>query len=175
MLVLTRTAPTPSAWPTFRGTPRGRLVVEAWAAGTPYELRTASGQSARWEGRSLPSREVKRYVGGLFPAPWRLRRRKITLDRLISWSAHSDPGVKYFSGTATYTKSLEIPGQSIAKDRRLLARPGQGPNHGSGKTQRQGLGDPLEAPYRLDVTRRRQSRPKRLWKWKVVNLLGQPA
>ena len=34
---------------------------------------------------------------------------KISLDALSSWSDNSDPGVKYFSGTATYTKTIQAP------------------------------------------------------------------
>ena len=34
---------------------------------------------------------------------------RITLDRLGSWHEHADAGVKYFSGTATYTKTLQAP------------------------------------------------------------------
>ncbi len=41
--------------------------------------------------------------------PWELRfppnrgaPEQVTLDKLISWHEYSDPGVKYFSGTATY-------------------------------------------------------------------------
>ena len=45
--------------------------------------------------------------------PWNLRfppgagaPEQVTLERLISWSEHGDPGVKYFSGTATYTQDV---------------------------------------------------------------------
>lgn len=34
---------------------------------------------------------------------------RIELPALASWTAHADPGVKYFSGTATYTKSVTAP------------------------------------------------------------------
>jgi hypothetical protein len=34
---------------------------------------------------------------------------KITFDALHSWHTDADPGVKYFSGTATYTKTVEAP------------------------------------------------------------------
>jgi len=34
---------------------------------------------------------------------------KITLDKLESWTTNSDEGVKYFSGSATYTKTIEAP------------------------------------------------------------------
>jgi hypothetical protein len=33
----------------------------------------------------------------------------IVLDRLSSWHENADAGVKYFAGTATYTKSIEAP------------------------------------------------------------------
>ena len=32
-----------------------------------------------------------------------------TFDRLISWPTHPDPGVKYFSGSATYRKAFTLP------------------------------------------------------------------
>jgi len=33
---------------------------------------------------------------------------RITLQELASWTAHADPGVKYFSGTATYRRDFEL-------------------------------------------------------------------
>lgn len=44
----------------------------------------------------------------------------VELPRLISWTEHSDPGVKYFSGTATYTKEFELPADLPAANRRLM-------------------------------------------------------
>ena len=37
-----------------------------------------------------------------------------TFDRLISWSDSSDHGIKYFSGTASYSKTIEIPASAFA-------------------------------------------------------------
>ena len=34
---------------------------------------------------------------------------QIEMDSLASWSASADPGVKYFSGTATYTNQFNLP------------------------------------------------------------------
>ena len=45
---------------------------------------------------------------------------KITLDRLMSLSEHADPGVKYFSGTATYSKTINIPSSYLGGDRRVI-------------------------------------------------------
>ncbi len=44
----------------------------------------------------------------------------VELPRLISWTEHKDPGVKYFSGTATYTKDFELPADLPAANRRLM-------------------------------------------------------
>jgi hypothetical protein len=32
-----------------------------------------------------------------------------TFDKLLSWSEHSDPGIRYYSGTARYTARIELP------------------------------------------------------------------
>ena len=38
-----------------------------------------------------------------------------TFDKLASWSESADVGVKYFSGTATYTKTIDVP-ESVFKE-----------------------------------------------------------
>jgi hypothetical protein len=30
-------------------------------------------------------------------------------DKLLSWSEHTDPGIRYYSGTARYSKRIEVP------------------------------------------------------------------
>jgi hypothetical protein len=42
-----------------------------------------------------------------FPAGWGAPD-KIALDRLASWTENANAGVKYFSGTATYTKDIDV-------------------------------------------------------------------
>ena len=39
---------------------------------------------------------------------------KLAMDELMSWSDHSENGVKYFSGSATYRISLDVP-QELCK------------------------------------------------------------
>lgn len=101
-----------------------RLLLEAREPGD-YELVTASGRSRHLTVREgLSTREVS--------GPWKVRfapgvgaPAELTLDRLISWSEHPDAGVKYFSGTATYTRTLDIPRELLAKGRRLELDLGQ--------------------------------------------------
>jgi len=49
------------------------------------------------------------------PGPWQVEfppdrgaPSRITLQELASWTAHADPGVKFFSGTATYRTNFEL-------------------------------------------------------------------
>mgnify|MGYP000252002402 FL=1 len=34
---------------------------------------------------------------------------KITFDKLIDWREHMEPGIKYYSGIATYSKTFDLP------------------------------------------------------------------
>jgi len=43
----------------------------------------------------------------------------VTFDKLISWPDSPDAGIKYFSGTATYRKTLSIPSNLLGSGRRL--------------------------------------------------------
>ena len=45
---------------------------------------------------------------------------KIELAQLESWTANADEGVKYFSGTATYTKTIEAPRAWFRPGARIL-------------------------------------------------------
>ena len=38
---------------------------------------------------------------------------EVRLEKLGPWSAHAEEGVKYFSGTATYTKRITVPAEAL--------------------------------------------------------------
>ena len=61
-------------------------------------------------------------VGGAWNVSFQQERgapARITLDRLSSWSDSGDAGVKYFSGTGIYYKSIEAPADWFIKGARL--------------------------------------------------------
>jgi len=69
------------------------------------------GQTARPVANGGASKELL-----TISSPWKLAfppnlgaPSQINLDSLISWTAASDPGVKYFSGTATYVNQFNLP------------------------------------------------------------------
>ena len=101
---------------------------------TPKHRLTAVGEPIAVEGSWKLS----------FPPNWGAPA-SVTLDRLLSWPEHADSGVKYFSGTATYEKEIQIPAEALVKGGAVVARPGRGQEPGEGEGQRRGPGDPMEA------------------------------
>jgi hypothetical protein len=83
----------------------GGLSIEARQPGR-YELKTAGGKVLRAEIADVPA---PREIGGAwdvsFPPKWGAPD-KITMEQLGSWSDSTNEGVKFFSGTATYTKTF---------------------------------------------------------------------
>jgi hypothetical protein len=83
-----------------------RLTIVASQPGR-YELKTAGGDLKRVQIANVPA---PLEIGGEwvvhFPPKWGAPEQ-ITLDQLISLSDSTNDGVKYFSGTATYTKTFD--------------------------------------------------------------------
>ncbi|HOZ50143.1 MAG TPA: glycosyl hydrolase, partial [Candidatus Hydrogenedentes bacterium] len=94
-----------------------RIRVEAWEPGR-YELTMASGQTRSVDVTASFSLELEGPWDLAFAPGWGAPDH-ITLDALTSWSDHTDSGVKYFSGTATYAKSFTLP-EPIAGTRLYL-------------------------------------------------------
>uniref|UniRef100_E6QMR4 Alpha-L-rhamnosidase n=1 Tax=mine drainage metagenome TaxID=410659 RepID=E6QMR4_9ZZZZ len=86
-----------------------------------------------------------------FPANWGAPP-SVTLPSLSSWSDNSDPGVKYFSGTGTYTKTLTVPANWFAAKTRLWIDLGEVKNLAEVEVNGKPLGVVWHAPYRVDAT-----------------------
>jgi hypothetical protein len=76
----------------------------------------------------------------------------IRLEALSSWSDNPDPGVKYFSGTGTYTKSLEAPAEWFKSGARLWLDLGDVKNLAEVSINGNSLGTLWRLPFRVDVT-----------------------
>ncbi len=76
----------------------------------------------------------------------------ITLDALGSWSENADPGVKYFSGTATYTKTLQAPADWFKAGARFWLDIGDVKNLAEVSVNGKSLGTLWKAPFRMDIT-----------------------
>jgi hypothetical protein len=59
-----------------------------------------------------------------FPAGWGAPS-SVPVDRFQSWTESTDPGIRYFSGTAVYRTNLQIPAGFVAPGRQLWLQLGQ--------------------------------------------------
>ena len=108
--------------------------------------------------RTLPKQtEIgRRTVEGAWDVsfqPGRGAPAKITLDKLSSWSDSRDAGVKYFSGTGTYAKTVAGAGRVVPNRARAVARSGRGEEPGArfpSTASRWALSG--RPPFRVDVT-----------------------
>ena len=77
----------------------------------------------------------------------------IKLDKLTSWSDSTDAGVKYFSGTGTYTKTIEAPADWFKPGTRIWVDLGDVKNLAEVSVNGTSLGTVWHAPFRVDVTK----------------------
>ncbi|HYW48019.1 MAG TPA: glycosyl hydrolase [Bryobacteraceae bacterium] len=77
---------------------------------------------------------------------------KIQLARLQSWTANPDEGVKYFSGTATYTKTVDAPQTWFRPGAKLLLNLGTVRDIAEVSLNGKDLGMLWKPPYEVDVT-----------------------
>ena len=59
-----------------------------------------------------------------FPAGWGAPS-SVPVDRFRSWTESTDPGIRYFSGTAVYRTNLQIPADFVTPGRQLWLQLGQ--------------------------------------------------
>ncbi|MGB6744940.1 MAG: glycosylhydrolase-like jelly roll fold domain-containing protein, partial [Terracidiphilus sp.] len=78
--------------------------------------------------------------------------QSIKFDRLTSWSDNSNAGIKYYSGTATYLRSIEIPESVIKPGVHVWLDLGDVRDLAEVRVNNQDLGILWKTPYRIDIT-----------------------
>jgi hypothetical protein len=116
-----------------------------------YELRAADGKTAVFEVKGIPAMPIT--------GPWELSflgnrgaPERLTLNKLMSWTEHNDSGVKYYSGTATYRKNIQVPPELLGKNRRLWLDLGNVQVMAQVKLNGEDLGILWNPPFRVDIT-----------------------
>ena len=77
---------------------------------------------------------------------------KTSFAELKSWSENPDPAIKYFSGTATYRKTVRVPAELLGSGKRLILDLGAVSNLAAVKVNGVDLGVGWYAPFRFDAT-----------------------
>ena len=149
-LPVTTTAGQPPQWNTSVAAD-GAVAVKMWSNGC-LALSLASGKTLRVEVADLPPpQEISGGWNLSFPPDWGAPPA-VTLDKLISWTEHPDAGVRYFSGTATYEKEIEISASRISGGRELWLDLGAVKNFAEVSLNGQSFGALWKPPFRVNVT-----------------------
>jgi hypothetical protein len=126
----------------------GHLQLEAWKPGA-YEVRSASGNARQVSVGALPPSQE---IPGQWQATFPFQKDDVTFEKLASWTDSPQPDVKYFSGTATYHKSFQMPAGMLGGGHRLYLDLGDVEVNAEVTLNGKNLGILWKAPYRVEIT-----------------------
>lgn len=157
----------PKPFFTVRSDARGRARLTAREPGD-YELVTRSGKTRRMTVVAPAAFDIS--------GPWQVRfapnggaPAQITLDRLVSWSDHPEPGVKHFSSEAVYQTSFEFNPKSKIQSPEFILDLGRVAVMAEVKLNGKHLGVLWKPPFRIEITEALK-RGRNELEIKVVNL-----
>jgi hypothetical protein len=161
------TAKTDAQWETIVDK-NGGLLVKATSDGTA-EFHTTAGKTLKAVAANVPAPLELTGIWNLsFPPDWGAPA-SVSLDKLISWTDHTNDGVRYFSGTATYEKEIEIPSGRLDTSRELWLDLGMVKNFAEVSLNGKNLGVLWKPPFRVNITSAARSGANKLVV-KVTNL-----
>ena len=129
----------------------GRVTIAASHPGQ-YEWKTASGQTRQVQIATVPAPlEISGAWDVRFPPKWGAPE-KITMNYLASLSESTNDGIKYFSGTATYTKTFDWNPNSKDENLETWLDLGDVQVMAQVKLNGHDLGVLWKAPFRINVT-----------------------
>ncbi|MEK7685082.1 MAG: glycosyl hydrolase [Verrucomicrobiota bacterium] len=158
----------PELWDAVTGTLRGLPEFAAKEGRTSVALRFEPHQSffvlfrkpateAKLAGRNFPDARTPFELTG----PWDISfdpkwggPEKITFQALEDWSRRPEVGIKFYSGTATYRKAFDLPGESRTANHgsRIELDLGVVKNLAQVRLNGRDLGVVWCAPWRVDIT-----------------------
>jgi hypothetical protein len=110
----------------------------------------------------VPSRSIRLPIEttvASIEGPWKVQFQsgrgapaECSFEKLVSWTENNDSGVKYFSGTATYSKSFQAPAKWFNSGARLWIDLGDVKNIAEVSVNGKSLGIVWKPPFRVDVT-----------------------
>ena len=105
---------------------------------------TTGTVSRHWEARIYPVSNRLKAEPQTLPGPWTVRFDPkwggpgvVTFPQLVSWTQRPEEGIKFYSGTAVYETSFDLPESLREPQTGSRARSGQGQGIGRGPPQRQ--------------------------------------
>ncbi|MFH1718339.1 MAG: glycosyl hydrolase [Planctomycetota bacterium] len=130
---------------------RDDVNLRAWKNGT-YFIKSARGRQIRADVDDVPAvQEITGPWEVRFPAGWGAPPSRV-FDELISWTADSEDGVKYFSGVATYYNQFDLSADQLQAGRRVYLDLGRVRFVADVYLNGKNLGILWKPPFRMDVT-----------------------
>jgi len=128
-----------------------QVELRACAPGD-YQFTTATGKTLRARVASVaPPKEVSGTWQLNFP-PNLGAPPQVVFDRLMTWTESADPGVKYFSGTATYSKEISLPSDWVDKSISIYLDLGEVKNIAQVTLNGKDLGILWKPPFRANLS-----------------------
>ncbi|MGD0383653.1 MAG: glycosylhydrolase-like jelly roll fold domain-containing protein, partial [Thermoguttaceae bacterium] len=128
----------------------GRAALESREKGN-YELQTAAGQTIR----VTAAEPLLRIMEG----PWQVHfapgwgaPESIEFNALKSWTENPDLNIKYFSGTATYVRDMDVPAEMLESNGLLELDLGELSEIAELSLNGRSLGVLWKSPFRVDIS-----------------------
>jgi hypothetical protein len=129
----------------------GSPMVKAWDNGS-VQLQTADGKVLRADAADVSTpQEISSAWNLSFPPNWGAPP-SVTLDKLISWTDHTNDGVRYFSGKATYENDIEISTDRLTAGRELWLDLGAVKKFAEVSLNGHDFGVLWKPPFRVNIT-----------------------
>jgi hypothetical protein len=131
-----------------------RLQLHAREAGT-YTVTTNTGRTGSATRQAPPAPQAIQGPWQLVFPPDRGAPATVSFDELTDWATHTEPGIRYFSGTATYQKQITIDAATwgrIASGDRIELDLGTVREVATVTINGKDVGTLWKPPYRIDIT-----------------------
>ncbi len=159
-----------------------------------HEVEVTSWKTAKFDGLDSKGKlhhisVVNNFKPITVTGPWKLSfppnlgaPASTTFDKLISWPEHKTPGIKYFSGSATYTKDITVPASFVSSGNAVRLSLGDVKNFATVTINGKEVAVMWKPPFALDVTafvhkgvNRLQVKVTNLWPNRIIGDEQLPA
>ncbi len=129
----------------------GSINLQAFNPGN-YEVTLASGKKLSATVPELPPALSVEGAWQLGFPPKLGAPASATFEHLMSWTESADEGVRYFSGTAAYRKTVEISAEDFGVEKKVFLDLGTVKNLATVSVNGKSLGTLWKEPFRVDIT-----------------------
>ena len=142
----------PELSPTLRAGATGNAKLRVWESGE-YALTFQDGVTKKVAVNDLPKPETLQGSWSVsFPKDRGAPEGTVMFDQLESWTQRPEEGIQYFSGTASYRKSITLNAVRLKKNRHVVLDLGAVSHLAEVFVNDQPLGVLWNAPFRVDIT-----------------------